>query len=152
MVENCSVSSHIQPRQIFDLTDLSEKIWLFGKFEHYRFENRYYYYISRQQPLEKMKTLRLITTFYKSFAFASIIITLSCISIMYIHGIKTFTILFWFKIITLGLVVLFINNYKRKEFYYYINLGVSKKLLWFSTLLFDIILFLSLLILTLYIR
>jgi hypothetical protein len=40
MVENCSVSSHIQPHQIFDLTDLSEKIWLFGKFEEYRFEVR----------------------------------------------------------------------------------------------------------------
>jgi len=41
MVENCSSSSHIQPRQIFDLTDLAEKIWLFGRFEQYRFENRY---------------------------------------------------------------------------------------------------------------
>ncbi len=48
MVENCSGSSHIQPRQIFDLTDLAEKIWLSGKFEEYRFENRDYYYISRQ--------------------------------------------------------------------------------------------------------
>jgi len=47
MVENCSGSSHIQPRQIFDLSDLLEKIWLFGKLEEYCFENRYYYYISR---------------------------------------------------------------------------------------------------------
>jgi len=47
MVENCSGSSHIQPRQIFDLTDLSEKIWLFGRFKECRFENRYYSYISR---------------------------------------------------------------------------------------------------------
>ena len=39
MAENCSVSSHIQSRQIFDLTDLVEKIWLFGRLEHYRFEN-----------------------------------------------------------------------------------------------------------------
>ena len=50
MVENCSGSSHIQPRQIFDLTDLLEKIWLFGKFEEYRFENRYYSYINRCAP------------------------------------------------------------------------------------------------------
>jgi len=53
MVENFSVSSHIQPRQIFDLTDLSEKIWLFGKFEDYRFENRYYYYIRRCVQLNR---------------------------------------------------------------------------------------------------
>jgi len=50
MVENCSGSSHIQSRQIFDLTDLLEKIWLFGRFEQYRFENRYYSYISRYTP------------------------------------------------------------------------------------------------------
>jgi hypothetical protein len=37
MVGNCSGSSHNQPRQIFDLTDLLEKIWLFGRFEDYRF-------------------------------------------------------------------------------------------------------------------
>ena len=48
MVENCSGSSRIQPRQIFDLTDLAEKIWLFGRFEDYSFENRYYSYIRRQ--------------------------------------------------------------------------------------------------------
>jgi len=47
MVENCSGSSHIQPRQIFYLTDLSETIWLFGRFKDYRFESRYYSYISR---------------------------------------------------------------------------------------------------------
>ena len=33
MVKNCSGSSHIQPRQIYDLTDLSEKIWLLGGFK-----------------------------------------------------------------------------------------------------------------------
>lgn len=49
---NCSVSSHTHPRQIFDLTDLSEKIWLFGRFEDYRFENRYYSYISRYSALK----------------------------------------------------------------------------------------------------
>jgi len=47
MLENYSGSSHIHLRQIFDLTDLLEKVWLFGRFEQYRFENRYNYYISR---------------------------------------------------------------------------------------------------------
>jgi len=57
IVGNCSSdSSHIQPRQIFDLTDLSEKIWLFGRFEDYRFENRYYYYISRYPCIKAQKT------------------------------------------------------------------------------------------------
>jgi len=39
---NFSGSGSFQPRQIFDLTDLMEKIWLFGRFKEYHFENRYY--------------------------------------------------------------------------------------------------------------
>jgi hypothetical protein len=36
----------------------------------------------------------------------------------------------------------FIRSYKSKEFYYYQNLGLSKKFLWISTLSFDILLYL----------
>jgi len=94
------------------------------------------------------KSLRLFFTFYKSFAFASWMVTLSCMIITHTWGLKAFTALFWFKIITLGLILYFINNYKREEFYYYKNLGFSKKHLWISTLLFDFILFIALMILT----
>ena len=60
---------------------------------------------------------------------------------------QAFVVVFWLKIITLGLIVFFINNYKRNEFYYYKNLGLSKLRLWVSILLFDFILFIILLIL-----
>lgn len=96
--------------------------------------------------------LRLVLTFYKSFAFAGWVITLSCMIIIYTHGIRTFTALFWFKMITFGLIIYYINSFKRDEFYYYKNLGVSKLLLWISTLLFDFVLFISLLVLALKIR
>lgn len=96
-----------------------------------------------------MRTLRLIGTFYRSFIFASSIITLSSISIIYTNGISVLAILFWFKIITLGLIVYFINTYKSKEIYYYKNFGLSKLFLWGSTLLIDMFLFIILLILTL---
>jgi len=99
-----------------------------------------------------MSAFRLILTFYKSFAFLSWFITLACLSISYVNGIHTFTALFWFKIITLGLIVYFISSFKREEFYYYKNLGYSKLLLWTSTLLIDFILFLALMIITLNIR
>jgi hypothetical protein len=99
-----------------------------------------------------MKTLGLIINFYKSFAFASWMITLSCVIIVYTHGIRTFTALFWFKIITLGIMIYFINGYKRNEFYYYKNLGISKLVLWISTLLFDFAMFILLLVLSLKIR
>lgn len=100
----------------------------------------------------KMRTIKLIIHFYKSFAFASWIITLSCIFITYYQGIMAFTTLFWFKIITLGVIVYFISSYKRDEFYYYKNLGLSKLLLCISTLVFDFILFIFLIVLTLKIR
>jgi hypothetical protein len=92
--------------------------------------------------MQHLKTLRLILTFYRSFLFATSIITTACISIFWKYGISTFATLFWFKIITLALVYFFIRTHKAKEFYYYQNLGVSKTLLWTSTLIFDFTIFL----------
>lgn len=72
--------------------------------------------------------------------------------ILYTLGMWAFMAVFWFKIATLVLMYYSINNYKRKEFYYYRNLGVSKKILWISTLSLDIVLFNLLLILVMKIR
>jgi len=94
-----------------------------------------------------MRTLRLILSFYRSFAFASITLTFACISIVYTNGIGAFTVVFWFKMATLGLIFYFINNYKKHELYYYKNLGVSRWMLWIPTLTFDFILFIVLTIL-----
>ncbi len=87
------------------------------------------------------KTLRLLLTFYRSYFIASFLITLCCLNIYRVYGIETFVVLFWFKIITLGLIYFFIKTYKNKEFYYYQNLGVSKLKLWTSTITVDFILF-----------
>lgn len=108
-----------------------------------------------QKPLPTIKmktTVRLIITFYKSFALASNFITLACLFLISLYGKKAIYIiqaLFWFKIISLGIIFYYIHNYKKDEFYYYINLGLSKKRLWITTFAFDFILFLILLILTL---
>ena len=40
----------------------------------------------------------------------------------------------------------FINSYKSKEYYYYWNLGISKTILWTTTLLFDFALFIFLIV------
>jgi len=64
------------------------------------------------------------------------------------YGFSIFVVLFWFKIASLGLIFYFINNYKNKEYYYYQNLGVSKVLLWATTLAFDFALFIFLIIQT----
>jgi len=90
-----------------------------------------------------MQTLRLISTFYKNFAFASNIISAICLLLIYKYGIGAFTILFWFKIITLSIILFFINNYKDNEFYYYQSLGLSKKTLWIYTISIDLLIFVS---------
>ena len=98
--------------------------------------------------MQPFKTIRLIGTFYRSFLFASIVITVCCLSLFWKYGFSIFEVLFWIKISTLGLTYYFINSYKSKEYYYYLNLGVSKVLLWTATLTFDFGLFLFLIIQT----
>ncbi len=93
------------------------------------------------------KTLRLLLTFYRSYFFVTFLITCCCLYIFSMYGIEIFVALFWSKISTLGLIYYFIKTNKSKEFYYYQNLGISKLLLWSTTLIFDFIIFISLLIL-----
>lgn len=97
--------------------------------------------------MRSMKLLRLFWTFYQGFILFSTIITTWCIIQFWKYGFHIFAVLFWLKIATLGLTFYFINKYKSKEFAYYQNLGVSKRLLWTTTLIFDFALLLVLLIL-----
>ena len=99
-----------------------------------------------------MRFIRLIIDFYKSFALLSFLITLSSVIIVYANGYHAFTILFWFKIITVGLIFYYINDYKRAEFYYFKNLGLTKRILWTSTIFFDMTLYIILIILTIKFR
>jgi hypothetical protein len=48
---------------------------------------------------------------------------------------------------TQGVIFFFVNQVKKKEYYYDQNLGIGKKLLWTATLVFDFVLFVVLLIL-----
>ncbi len=99
-----------------------------------------------------IKTIRLILTFYQSFAFASLVITMSCVSMMYAFGIDTFTMLFWFKLITFGLIFYYIQHLKKDDLYYYKNLGLTKRFLWGWALTIDVMLFLIFMLITLKIR
>lgn len=92
------------------------------------------------------KFVRLVWTFYKSYIFSSVIITLCCLFLFREYGLDSFKAVFWFKIATLGVTYYFINSYKKNEFYYYQNLGVSKLMLWVTSLSFDFIFFVFLII------
>ncbi len=94
------------------------------------------------------KTIQLIWTFYKSFLLLSAIITFFCVRAFWKYGFASFFGIFWCKIATLGLTYYLVSTYKKNEYYYYQNLGVSKTLLWTVSLSFDFALFLFLLILT----
>jgi hypothetical protein len=92
------------------------------------------------------KFVRLVWTFYKSYIFSSITITLCSLFLFAEYGLDIFIALFWFKIATLGITFFFINSYKKNEYYYYQNFGVSKLMLWATSLSFDFILFVFLII------
>jgi len=102
--------------------------------------------------MEPLKHLRLILTFYRNFLLASWLITFICAEILWKYGMGTFTFLFWFKLFTMLVIFYFIKRNKSKEFFYYQNLGLSKTLLWWTSLSGDFLLFIFSLILAFKIR
>ena len=99
-----------------------------------------------------MRTIKLITRFYGGIFLANFLVTLSCIGIIIIYGSlahKLMGILFWYKIISIGLIFSTAIYYKKRELYYYQNLGVSKRRLCIVTSVFDFLIWLSLMIIAL---
>ena len=96
----------------------------------------------------KLRTIRLVLSFYKSYVIASSLISVSSAFILSSYGVNTLASLFWFKVITTTFIAFYINGYKRREFYYYQNLGISPSYLWTCSLMLDMVLFVALLILS----
>jgi hypothetical protein len=71
----------------------------------------------------------------------TLLITSIALVFFFQDGFRIFNGILWLKIATNALVWYFINSFKAKEFFYYQNLGVSKRLLWGSALSFDFNLF-----------
>ena len=99
-----------------------------------------------------MKMSKLYFTFYKSFCFTTITISLLCAAVFLRNGISAFSPLFWFKMITVAIVYYYIKEYKSKEFYFYKNLGVSKKGLWIFAVSLDLIIYLILIIVSVHLH
>ncbi len=95
------------------------------------------------------KTLRLLLTFYSGFFPATFLISLACTGLFMYLGMASLTVLIWFKVFTLGIIIYYISNYKYKEFLYYQNLGISKIFLWACTLSAELLVFALLFILSL---
>ena len=100
-----------------------------------------------------MRKIRLIITFYKLFFYAGLVISLACAYTVYRWKINPFSEFFGLKTFTLGLFFYYIHYNKRGNVYYYFkNLGLSKKQLWITTLTFEYILFVILLIMAVKLR
>ena len=97
-----------------------------------------------------MKKIHLILYFYKSFALVSVIISgfLCYLINLWERNGSIISILIFFKIITLAVIYYFINDSQKDEFIFYKNLGLSSKKLWFSTISFDFIIYLIMIVLT----
>ncbi|KQC00290.1 hypothetical protein [Pedobacter sp. Hv1] len=95
------------------------------------------------------KIIRSLCTFYHNFFLVGFILSFCCGYAYQFYGCnyKTLPFLFWFKVITMAIIWYAVTTNKRKEFFYYQNLGISKTLLWMVTLGIDFILFVSMLIL-----
>jgi len=88
----------------------------------------------------KKTNIKPYLTFYQSFCFTSILISLLC-GLLLKGGGERYFALFMFKIITSGLIFFYIREYKSKEFYFYKNLGISQKTLWIVVALLDFVIF-----------
>lgn len=88
-----------------------------------------------------IKTIRLILTFYRSFFLAAAVLTAACGFLFFTYHFSIVGAVLGFKIATNALVWYFINSFKAQEFYYYQNLGLSKRWLWSVTLSIDFVLF-----------
>ncbi len=91
--------------------------------------------------------IRLLFTFYRYFIWVSIFIDAACMYFLWKNGIGAYKMLFWLKLFSMGVSFYLVNEYKKHEYFYFYNFGLSKKTLWITTLTFDLLLFFGLMIL-----
>ena len=95
-----------------------------------------------------IKKLHLLWAFYKNLAF--VLFVVNCVSwfLFFKIGMHSLTVILYFKVISSGCMVSYISSYKKSEFYYYQNMGLSRIFLWKYTLCADFVFLVLLLLLT----
>lgn len=96
---------------------------------------------------EIVRKTGLLFSFYRYYIWVSLFINLACAFFLWKNGIGAYPTLFWFKIFTIGASFYLINDYRKQQYFYFHNFGLSKKALWIFSLLFDLLLFFGLMIL-----
>jgi hypothetical protein len=90
----------------------------------------------------------LLFRFYRGFAFSCLTITIACAIITWHYGSSVCLSLLLFKLITLSLVYYFVSVGKKKELFFYYNLGFSKNIMFAISFAVDLLLFFAALFLT----
>lgn len=96
-----------------------------------------------------MRTLKLIARFYRGIFVANFLVTVVSVFAIASHrhqANKLIGTFFWGKLITLALMIYIAFASRRKELYYYQNLGLSKQKLALTISLFDFGLWLILIV------
>jgi hypothetical protein len=96
--------------------------------------------------LRNLKVLRLYFTFFQGFFLPAFLISLGGSAILFVWGMQAFMAVFWYKIVTMFVLYSFVKRYKKKEFFYYQNLGLSLLKLWSFALIIDMFLFITLIV------
>jgi len=96
-----------------------------------------------------MRNLKLIARFYRGIFVANFLVTVVSVFAIASHrnqANKLIGTFFWGKLVTLALMIYFAFVSRRKELYYYQNLGLSKQKLALTISLFDFGLWLILIV------
>src|ERR1700744_74826 len=94
-----------------------------------------------------MRTFKLIARFYRGFFLADFLATLVLVCAIAIHhdmATKLIGPFFWCKIISIAVVAYAAITYRKKELYYYQNLGITKWQLIIVTSVLDFLIWVAL--------
>lgn len=95
--------------------------------------------------------ISLYLSFVKPFYAASLLLTSVCVWLGLKFGMSIFGVLFYFKVFSMSLVFYVADVYSSRKYYYYYNLGFSKRGLWLPVVITDVAIFLIVVLLSIYI-
>jgi hypothetical protein len=100
-------------------------------------------FVENKDMLKKTKAL---IRYGKSYLIVTQALTIICFILITMKGYGIISPLFWFKIITSSILIYRTISYKKTTIYMFLNVGISEQFLIYSLLIFDFIIFMSLII------
>ena len=86
-------------------------------------------------------SLLALLIFYRTHAAASVLISLGCGFILYSNGLGPLPFLLILKLVSALVILYFIEEFRSESYYFYHNLGLTKRGIWIGSLSLDLLLF-----------